>query len=105
QPVPQPPAGSRRAGPAVRAPQPGVHRRPALVAAGRPHLRQATGFPDPDYSCTTEDGRAILTAAVPEPAAFAFLCQEIFADDYHDRTVTFRGDLRTTGVADRAGLL
>ena len=67
-----------------------------------PRLRPVTG---PDYSCTTEDGRAILTAAVPEPAAFAFLCQEIYADDYHDRTVTFRGDLRTTGVAGRAGLL
>ena len=67
-----------------------------------PHLRQVTGL---DYSCTTEDGRAILTAAVPEPAAFAFLCQEIYADDYHDRAVTFRGDLRTTDVAGRAGLL
>ena len=42
---------------------------------------------------------------MPEPAAFAFLCQEIYADDYHDRTVTFRGDLRTTDVAGRAGLL
>jgi RNA polymerase sigma factor (sigma-70 family) len=67
-----------------------------------PHLRQVTGL---DYSCTTEDGRAILTAARPEPAAFAFLNQEIFAEDYHDRTVTFRGDLRTTDVTGRAGLL
>src|SRR5580700_5572208 len=67
-----------------------------------PHLRPVIGR---DYSCTTEDGRAILTAAVPEPAAFAFLRQEINADDYHDRTVTFRGDLRTTGVAGRAGLV
>ena len=67
-----------------------------------PRLRPVTGL---DYSCTTEDGRAILTAAVPEPTAFAFLCQEIYADDYHDRTVTFRGDLRTTDVAGRAGLL
>src|SRR5580692_7479982 len=58
-----------------------------------------------DYSCTTEDGRAILTAAVPEPAAFAFLNQETYAEDYHDRTVTFRGDLRTTDVTGRAGLL
>ncbi|HLK77126.1 MAG TPA: bifunctional nuclease domain-containing protein [Streptosporangiaceae bacterium] len=66
-----------------------------------PHLRDA----GPDYSCTIEDGRVILTAAVPEPAAFAFLMQEIYAEDYHDRTVTFRGDLRATGVADRAGLL
>ena len=66
-----------------------------------PHLRDA----GPDYSCTIEDGRVILTAAVPEPAAFAFLMQEIYAEDYYDRTVTFRGDLRATGVAGRAGLL
>ena len=39
-------------------------------------LRQA-GLHDQDYSCTTEDGRAILAAAVPEPAGFAFLSQEI----------------------------
>ena len=67
-----------------------------------PHLRPVTG---PDYSCIIEGGRAILAATVPEPAAFAFLCQEIFAEDYQDRTVTFRGDLRATGVADRAGLV
>jgi len=65
-------------------------------------LRQGTGF---DYSCTTEDGRVILTAAVPEPAGFAVLSQEIFADDYCGRAVTFRGDLRTTGVVDSAGLV
>ena len=67
-----------------------------------PHLRPVLGR---DYSCATEAGRAILTAVVPEPAAFAFLCQEIEAEDYHDRTVTLRGDLRTTGVAGRAGLV
>ncbi len=55
-------------------------------------LRQA-GFHDQDYSCTTEDGRAILTAAVPGPAGFAFLSQEIEPDDYRGRAVTFRGDL------------
>ncbi len=47
----------------------------------------------------------ILAATVPEPAGFAFLGQRIFADDYRDRTVAFRGDLRTTGLADRAGLV
>jgi RNA polymerase sigma-70 factor (ECF subfamily) len=67
-----------------------------------PHLREYTR---PDYSAATEDGRAILTATVPEPAAFAFLNQEIFADDYHGRTVTVRCELRATDVADRAGLL
>ena len=67
-------------------------------------LRQA-GFHDQDYSCTTEDGRVILAAAVPGPAGFAVLSQEIEPDDYRGRTVTFRADLRTTGVADRAGLV
>ena len=65
-------------------------------------LRQGTGL---DYSATTEDGRAILAAAVPEPAGFAFLAQEIEPDDYRGRTVTVRADLRTTATADgRAGL-
>ena len=68
-------------------------------------LRQVTGSHDQDYSCTTEDGRAILTAAVPGPAGFAVLGQEIEPDDYRGRAVTFRGDLRTTDVADRAGLV
>jgi RNA polymerase sigma-70 factor (ECF subfamily) len=68
-------------------------------------LRQVTGPHDQDYSCTTEDGRAILAAAVPEPAGFAVLGQEIEPDDYRGRAVTFRGDLRTTDVADRAGLV
>jgi hypothetical protein len=68
-------------------------------------LRQVTGSHDQDYSYTTQDGRAILTAAVPEPAGFAVLSQQIEPDDYHDRAVTFRGDLRTTDVADRAGLV
>jgi len=68
-------------------------------------LRQVTGSHDQDYSCITEDGRAILTAAAPEPAGFAFLSQEIEPDDYRGRAVTFRADLRTTDVADRAGLV
>ena len=67
-------------------------------------LRQA-GFHDQDYSCTTEDGRAILTAAVPGPGGFAVLGQAIEPDDYRGRAVTFRGDLRATDVADRAGLV
>ncbi len=66
-------------------------------------LRQVTGSHDQDYSCTAEDGRAILTAAVPEPAGFAFLGQEIEPDDYRGHAVTFHVDLRSTDVADRAG--
>ena len=64
-------------------------------------LHQGTGY---DYSATTEDGRAILAAAGPEPAGFAFLAQEIDADDYRGRTVTFRGELRTAKADGGAGL-
>jgi len=64
-------------------------------------LRQGTGL---DYSATAEDGRAILAAAGPEPAGFAFLAQEVEPDDYRGRTVTFRGELRTAAADGRAGL-
>lgn len=68
---------------------------------GGTFLRQGTGF---DYSATAQDGRAILAAAGPEPAGFAFLAQDIDADDYRGRTVTFRGELRTAQADGRAGL-
>ncbi|HUN36345.1 MAG TPA: sigma factor [Trebonia sp.] len=68
---------------------------------GGTFLRQGTGF---DYSATSRDGRAILAAAVPEPAGFAFLAQEIEPDDYRGRTVTFAGELRTVEADGRAGL-
>jgi hypothetical protein len=64
-------------------------------------LSQGTGL---DYSATTEDGRAILAAAGPEPAGSAFLAQEIEPDDYRGRTVTFRAELRTAEADGRAGL-
>jgi hypothetical protein len=62
-----------------------------------------------DYSSAAEDGFAVLSAAVPRPAGFAFLGQEMFADDYRGDTVTFRGEFRvrdTTGTdtATRTGL-
>ena len=69
---------------------------------GGSFLRQGTGF---DYSATTEDGRAILAATGPEPAGFAILIQEIDADDYRGRAVTFRGELRTAKGDGRAGLV
>ncbi|HEY6493171.1 MAG TPA: hypothetical protein VIZ43_07850, partial [Trebonia sp.] len=47
-----------------------------------------------DYRCAAEDGVAVLSAAVPEPAGFAFFGQEIYADDYLGATVAFRGLLR-----------
>lgn len=58
-----------------------------------------------DYTCTVEHGTAVVRSAVPEPAGFAFLGQEIFADDFRGSTVVFRGEFR--GRADtpgRAGL-
>ena len=58
----------------------------------------------PDYSCAAAGQSAALAATVPEPAGFAVLVQAIAAEDYRGRTVTFRGQLRTTGMADQAGL-
>ena len=68
----------------------------SFLAAGRPHWQ--------DYSCTAADRSAVLASAVPEPSGSAVLFQEIYADDYRGRMVTFRGQLRTTGVAGQAGL-
>ena len=44
-----------------------------------------------DYTCTVEHGTAVVRSAVPEPAGFAFLGQEVFADD-------FRGSPRSPPV-------
>ena len=58
----------------------------------------------PDYSCTAADQSAVLAAMVPEPAGSAVLVQTIYAEDYRGRAVTFRGQLRTTGVVGQTGL-
>ena len=57
-----------------------------------------------DYSCTAADQSAVLAATVPEPAGSAVLVQAIAAEDYRGRAVTFRGQLRATGIAGQAGL-
>jgi bifunctional DNase/RNase len=57
-----------------------------------------------DYSAAADHGTAVLSAAVPEPEGFAWLAQEIFADDYRGTTVTFRGHFRGPGSTGRAGL-
>ena len=57
-----------------------------------------------DYSCAAAGQSAALAATVPEPAGSAVLVQAVYADDYRDRTVTFRGQLRATGLAGQAGL-
>ena len=68
----------------------------SFLAAGRPHWQ--------DYSRAAADGTAVLASAVPEPSGSAVLFQEIYADDYRGAVVTFRGQLRTAGVAGQAGL-
>ena len=68
----------------------------SFLDAGRPHWQ--------DYSHTAADQSAILASAVPEPSGSAVLFQEIYADDYRGRAVTFRGQLRTADVAGQAGL-
>ncbi len=57
-----------------------------------------------DYSCTAAGQSAVLAATIPEPAGSAVLVQTVYADDYRGRTVTFRGQLRATGMAGQAGL-
>ena len=57
-----------------------------------------------DYSSAAEDGVAILSAAVPQPVGFAFLAQQIYADDYHGANVVFRGQVRVPPDTGRAGL-
>ncbi len=55
-----------------------------------------------DYECVTDDGTAAITSAVPEPAGFALLGQEVYADDYRGSTLVFRAVLRAP--EGRAGL-
>jgi bifunctional DNase/RNase len=62
-----------------------------------------------DYSAAAENGIAALSSTVPQPAGWAFLGQEVFADDYRGAVITFRGEFRRpgaagTGAASRAGL-
>ncbi len=55
-----------------------------------------------DYECVAGEGTATVASAVPEPAGFAMLGQEVYADDYRGSTVVFCGEFR---VPDgRAGL-
>ena len=62
-----------------------------------------------DYTCAVGHGVATLSAAVPQPHGFAFLAQEMFADDYIEAVITFRGQIRISRAHDekaagRAGL-
>ena len=57
-----------------------------------------------DYSAAADHGSAALSSAVPRPEGFAWLAQEILADDYRRTTVTFRGRFRARDTDGRAGL-
>ena len=57
-----------------------------------------------DYTAAAGHGTAVLSAAAPQPEGFAWLAQEIFADDYCGAAVTFRGQFRTSGGTGPAGL-
>jgi hypothetical protein len=100
-----PPADARPRRPARR-----FEPRNMAFADGLDYWELAGSFSDdgqpagPDYSCTAADQSAALAATVPEPAGSAVLVQAIYADDHRGRTVTFRGQLRTAGMAGQAGL-
>jgi RNA polymerase sigma-70 factor, ECF subfamily len=62
-----------------------------------------------DYTCAAGHGIAALSAAVPQPEGFAFLAQQMFAEDYLEAVITFRGQIRISSedgekAARRAGL-
>jgi len=57
-----------------------------------------------DYGAAAHQGTAALSSAVAQPEGFAWLAQEIFADDYRGAAVTFRGQFRTPDTTGRAGL-
>ena len=57
-----------------------------------------------DYSAAAGHGTAVLSATVPAPAGFAWLAQEMFADDYRGAAVTFRGQFRIPEDRGPAGL-
>jgi RNA polymerase sigma factor (sigma-70 family) len=57
-----------------------------------------------DYACAAEEGVAALFSTVARPEGFAFLGQQIYADDYRGAVVVFRGQVRNEDTAVRAGL-
>jgi len=57
-----------------------------------------------DYSVAADAGVAVLSAAVPRPAGFAFLAQQIHADDYRGADVVFKCQVRVAPDEGRAGL-
>jgi RNA polymerase sigma factor (sigma-70 family) len=94
-----------------------LHQRPRYeprnltFAAGLDHWALGGSFTEnalqshwDDYQAAAGHGTAMLSAAVPQPEGFAWLAQEIFADDYRGATLTFRGQFQVPPTAGRAGL-
>jgi RNA polymerase sigma-70 factor (ECF subfamily) len=113
------PAGTSQGGPMPErtardlstGPRPRYEPRNLTFAAGLDHWELGGSFTEhalqshwTDYSAAVGHGTAVLSSAVPEPEGFAWLAQEIFADDYRGTSVTFRGQFRTPGTTGRAGL-
>ena len=100
------------------APRPGERREPDVPRFDPRNLTFADGLADwefggsfrdeqshtADYACAAEAGTAVVAAAVQEPEGFAALAQSVLVHEYVGRTVTFRAEVRTEGVADEAGL-
>lgn len=114
------PAGSTRPGP-LPAPTAAVLRPPARpryeprnmgFADGLDGWRLGGSFAEHtseshwhDYACAAEAATAVLSATVADPEGFAFLGQEIFADDYAGATLVFRAQARLQQAGPRrAGL-
>ncbi len=57
-----------------------------------------------DYACAAQDGTGVLSSAAPQLSGFAFLGQEIYADDYRGAVIVFGGQVHTEDAAGRAGL-
>jgi RNA polymerase sigma-70 factor (ECF subfamily) len=115
-PEPARPAGVPERGPAVPAPgrpprRPRFEPRNLAFADGLDGWLFAGNFAEHaseshwhDYACVADNGSAVLSSAVPEPAGFAVLGQELFADDYRGAVITFRGEFRIADAPGRAGL-
>ncbi len=78
-------------------------------ADGLPRPRTWTGptrCARPWPACPLDSGAPspCITTRTSQPEGFAWLAQEIFADDYRGAAVTFRGQFRTPGTTGRAGL-
>jgi hypothetical protein len=57
-----------------------------------------------DYSAAADHGTAVLSAAAAQPGGFAWLAQEIYADDYRGAALTFRGQFRAPEGTGLCGL-